>query len=325
MGTDSLRNPEDVKVELHPNRAFESGRAEERRAAQRERWALSTSASSMWTDTRKPSVPGHISHALGESTGHPANLTFARGLAVLTMGIAGAVAGQSTTGNAAEVDATWTSADVGIPDGYAPEDCSGRVTHTCLRRISSSKKLPVVVFLHGCSGPNPDAVKNFLRLGYVVVEPNSMARPERLADCAADSDKRDIMRLRFGEATYAAGALKQFLWTDVNKLILAGFSEGGAAAALYPGPEFSARIILGWTCTSPSAWWQGIRGPPHSPVLAVVGSEDPNYKNTVRAGQCPVEGRPNSKSVVIKGAFHNVLTDWETWPVVKNFLERATR
>jgi hypothetical protein len=37
MGTDALRNPEDLEVELHPNNAFESGRtAMRRRAAQRE-------------------------------------------------------------------------------------------------------------------------------------------------------------------------------------------------------------------------------------------------------------------------------------------------
>ena len=248
-----------------------------------------------------------------------------RWLAIVTIGIAGSVTGQDTSGNVAEVDVTWTRADVGIPDEYTSEDCAGRVTHACLSRVRSSRKLPVVVFLHGCSGPNPDAVKNFLRLGYVVVEPNSMARPGRVVDCASDSDKRDIMKLRFAEATYAAAMLKRYGWVDAKKLVLAGFSEGGGAAALYPGEEFSVRIILGWTCTSPSEWWQGIRGPQHSPVLAMVGTEDPNYKNTLHAGQCAVGGRPHSQSVMIKGAFHNILTDWETWPAVKEFLEKTTR
>ena len=246
-----------------------------------------------------------------------------RSFAILVMAIAGTVAAQAPSSNRAAVEATWTSADVGIPRGYAPEDCSGRVTHNCFRQINSKRKLLVVVFLHGCSGPNPDAVKNFLRLGYVVVEPNSMARANRIADCAGNSDKRDIMGLRFEEAEYAASMLKQFSWTDQKKLVLAGFSEGGAAAALYPGDEFGARIIMGWTCNAPYAWWQGIRGPADSPILAIVGSEDPYYKNTVLAGSCSVEGRADSQSVMIKGAFHNVLTDWETWPLVKDFLEKA--
>jgi dienelactone hydrolase len=278
----------------------------------------------MWNDICDGTVPSHTPDAMEMQTGHPGNLASMRWLAIVTLGIASSVAGQATPSNPPELDATWTGADVGIPTAYAPEDCSGRVAHTCLRQINSNRKLPVVVFLHGCSGPNPEAVKNFLRLGYVVVEPNSMARPERFVDCSS-SDKKNIMRLRFEEATYSSSMLKRLPWTDEKKLVLAGFSEGGAAAALYPGHEFSARIILGWTCSAPDPWWQGIRGLPDSPVLAVVGSEDPYYKNTVLAGHCAVEGRPDSKSIIIKGAFHNLLTDWETWPAVKDFLERATR
>lgn len=54
-----------------------------------------------------------------------------------------------------------------------------------------------------------------------------------MVDCAVGSDKKRIMGLRFEEAAYAAKMLKDLPWVDGNKLILAGFSEGGVTAALY--------------------------------------------------------------------------------------------
>jgi len=47
------------------------------------------------------------------------------------------------------------------------------------------------------------------------------------------------MGLRFQEAAYVK-VLKGLPWVDEKKLILAGFSEGGVAAALYSGNEYAA-------------------------------------------------------------------------------------
>ena len=135
------------------------------------------------------------------------------------------------------------------------------------------------------------------------------------------SDKKQILHMRFEEAAYAARSLKALPWVDERRLILAGHSEGGVTAALYPGDEYAARIILGWTCTSGDSWWSGIRGPSKTPVLAVVGSEDHYYRNKYNAGHCSVAGRPNSKSVVLKGSGHDIFPLPQTWAAIEEFLK----
>ena len=158
--------------------------------------------------------------------------------------------------------------------------------------------------MHGYSGPNLVVVGDFLKLGYVTVAPHSLARARRRVHCAVGSDKKRIMGLRFQEAACAATMLKDLPWVDANKLILAGFSEGGVTAALFSGNEYAARIILGWTCTGGESWWNGIRGSSNTPVLSVVGSSDHYYQNKSNAGQCRVYNRPKSKSVVLENSGH---------------------
>jgi len=60
-------------------------------------------------------------------------------------------------------------------------------------------------------------------------------------------------------------------WADPARLVLAGYSQGGIAAALYDGPEFKARIIIAWPCqlrsSGPSGPETGVRG--EGPVVLV--------------------------------------------------------
>ena len=246
-----------------------------------------------------------------------------RSIVLVLVAISGITACQTTSVGGSDVQLTWQDAFVAIPDSYRSEHCSGRATTDCLQRLDRTRKLPVVVYMHGCSGPNLVVVGDFLKLGYVTVAPNSLARARRTVDCAVGSDKKRIMGLRFQEAAYAAKMLKDLPWVDGNKLILAGFSEGGVAAALYSGNEYAARIILGWTCTGGEAWWSGIRGPSKTPVLSIVGSNDHYYQNKYNAGQCRVYNRPKSKSIVLKGAGHDVVSLTDTWIAVEEFLKTA--
>jgi hypothetical protein len=104
-----------------------------------------------------------------------------------------------------------------------------------------------------------------------------------------------------------------------------GFSEGGTSTALYPGDEYAAKVILGWTCTSSDPWFNGIRGPSKSPVLAVVGSEDHYYKNNSNSGHCSVSGRPQSRSIIIKGGPHDITWLPDTSIALEEFLKAVTQ
>jgi dienelactone hydrolase len=228
---------------------------------------------------------------------------------------------QTTSIGGSDVQSTWQDAAVGIPDALRGQECSGRATTDCLQKLNPGTRLPVVVYMHGCSGPNLGVVTDIKNLGYVTVAPNSLARARRTVDCAVGSDKKRIMGLRFQEAEYAAKALRGLAWVDQSKLILAGFSEGGVTAALYSGDEYAARIILGWTCTSADSWWNGIRGPSTTPVISVVGANDHYYQNRSNAGQCRLSSRPKSKSIVLKGTGHEVIYFTQTWTAVDEFLK----
>jgi dienelactone hydrolase len=225
----------------------------------------------------------------------------------------------------AKVRPTWEAASVGVPDRYAGDGCAGRVGISCIERFAPQGKLPVVVYMHGCNGPNSAVVDRFMNLGYVVVAPNSLARDGRRVDCAVGSDKKPIMRLRFEEAAYAASQLNALPWVDGSRLVLAGFSEGGVTAALYPGEEYAARIILGWTCRSGDSWWNGIRGRSKAPVLAVVGTADHYYQNNSNTGSCSITRGGPSRSVALKGAGHDVVSLPETWEAAERFLKDVLR
>lgn len=243
---------------------------------------------------------------------------------VILFGVAvfGLAACQTMKAEGPEVAATWKGAEVAIPRGNGPDECAGHVEVSCLAKLTPPKSLPVVVYAHGCTGHNYGMVEKFMALGYVAVAPSSFRRSNRKADCAPMSDKQHIMRMRFEEMQYAAQQLKQLPWVDKNAMVLAGFSEGGVTAALYPGDEYVGRIILGWTCRSSSAWWSGISGPRKAPVLAIVGAGDSYYRGNTNSGKCSVDGRPNSASLVVD-AGHNVEALPESWQAIEGFLRTA--
>ena len=99
-----------------------------------------------------------------------------RSIVLVLVAISGITACQTTSVGGSDVQLTWQDAVVAIPDAYRSEHCSGRATTDCLERLDPTRKLPVVVYMHGCSGPTPVVVGDFLKLGYVTVAPNSLAR-----------------------------------------------------------------------------------------------------------------------------------------------------
>ena len=186
-------------------------------------------------------------------------------------------------------------------------------------KIKPKARLPVVVFLHGCTGYGhytTPVAEFFLSTGAVVVAPNSMNRPGRVAMCATDNMAYRAT-LRKAEARHAAEKLAKLSWVDTKRMILAGQSEGGNSVASYSGDEFTAHIITGTSCRHNGG---SVSAPAGVAVLAIKGAEDTTYPE----GQCAV-GRTyrGSRSIVIPDKGHMVLTSKEAQVAILEFLSEC--
>lgn len=170
---------------------------------------------------------------------------------VLLLNPAGAASGR-------QAQSAWSGGRLYVP---APLSASGLPCESppdgrCAGAIKPGRH-PVIVFLHGCDGlRTPHA---FLLPDAIVVAPDSFAAGARCTFAWRWSGA-----LREARLAHIAGALERLrsaAWADPSRLLLAGYSHGAQIAAIYPGHEFKARIIIAWTCHSPfTPELNGIRG-----------------------------------------------------------------
>src|SRR5579871_1889869 len=87
-------------------------------------------------------------------------------------------AGLEGGATASSVAMTWEHATVYLPDSFFPTTPGG---------IQLDRRLPVVIYLHGCTGityTHDAAWGRFIKsLGFIAVMPDSMARPGRRSNC----------------------------------------------------------------------------------------------------------------------------------------------
>lgn len=203
------------------------------------------------------------------------------------------------------------------PEGY--RELTGSWLDAAASRIKPGTRWPVVVFLHGCNGFGHYTVpvaEYYLEAGAIVVAPNSMNRPGRVAMCGAGRMAYRVS-LRKQEARYAAERLAALPWIDEGRIILAGHSEGGNSVASYSGDEFAAHIITGINCRHNGG---AVSAPAGTPVLAIKGADDYLYPD----GRCSVwRTVGGSRSMVIPGAGHMVVTSEEAKSAIHGFLVRC--
>lgn len=250
------------------------------------------------------------------------------------LGAGQAQGGSDTKGNS--VAATWDKAEVlisgslvGSDRPYVKGQRYGTAALADHEILNSQRDVPVVVAMSGSGGDMADLeafAKSMMDLGLVVVIPNSRARGADWIDCwrrdCGERLARKSLGLRIEEAEYAYRKLMEFPWASKSKSALMGFSWGGMTTAIYPRDDFSARVILAWTCRTRNwAWLDGILGSSDTPVFAAVAARDPLYKSPpwVRR-QCPTDGRPDSKSLLIDAGIHNVMELLEVKQAVHKFL-----
>jgi len=168
-----------------------------------------------------------------------------------------------------ELRRTWDQAEIRLDLG-GDLAVFGRLadprTKAVLARIPAGRKLPVVVYLHGCAGLKWSRGEAFFerlaRAGYVLVAPDSFARSYRPKMCGSANAWKDAVRN--SEIRFAAEQLAGLPWADQDKLVLMGHSEGGEIVAAYPGEEFKARIVSAAFC------WRGIDSPGETLAISVA-------------------------------------------------------
>lgn len=173
-------------------------------------------------------------------------------------------------------------------------------------------RLPVVVFLHGCSGDLAGMPEKFVKRGFIVAAPQSFARPDRPVSCGDIGP--ETIRWRQEEARWTIDHLSGLPWVDGHGMAVVGASEGGLAVAQFASApkDLAAFVILGWTCTDrENIDFDGVRVPAGKPVYAAIGDLDPAVASGRTGGTCQraLAGRPGSRSITIRGLAHEVPAD----------------
>lgn len=197
-----------------------------------------------------------------------------------------------------------------------------------LASLPEGKRLPVLVFLHGCTGIQLEegTVEELApKAGFAVVFPDSFARKVRERNCNlgdySDGQFPAAYPYRWAEAEYVRARLAEAAWVDQDRVVLGGFSEGGIATALYERGSYAGYLVMGWTCHSPRPRIAGLRVPTTAPLLTVVMVRDPRTDWPGWRGDCGAwMASAAARSLVIDGAGHGVQSHPEARRAVRDFL-----
>jgi dienelactone hydrolase len=228
--------------------------------------------------------------------------------------------------SAAAQEEAWNAGRIFVPASLTQNGlaCASQIGGKCMDRIEEGRH-PVILFMHGCNATQRP--KALLELGAIVVAPNSFWQGERCTLNAAETAK--LLSGRANDLADGVKHLKAAPWADPKQLLLAGYSQGGIAAALYDGPEFKARIVIAWPCqprsSGPSGPEEGVHG--QGPVLAIQSRNDEFYKHLNIEGDCgpEISGRPGSRSVLIPGNTHEIMDHAATRDAIAAFVPEALR
>jgi dienelactone hydrolase len=231
----------------------------------------------------------------------------------------------------AQVRITWERAYVLLPVA-ADRLVGGRMDEAFVREelaaLPAGRKLPAVLYLHGCSGLAPgnfDYMHLLAGEGYAVLAPDSFARPGRPKTCDPRRHRgipgapfARVAAMRQEEIRYGLERMRGLAWVDAERLFLMGHSQGGAAVAAFPNPGFRGVIISGSTCQ------YGLNAPEGTPVLAVYSEKDPWLRNRSPRG-CGEWGFVYQRPIefhLFPGSAHNLAGDARARALIRGFLRR---
>lgn len=210
--------------------------------------------------------------------------------------------------NPAEMRRAWDAAIVYVP-GNNQTAVESTTTELQQGKLDWARKVPVVIYMHGCSGVWSGThlrAKLLAENGFVVVAPASLARKKYPQSCDVDDYTagmyRQTLKMRQTDAGYAIEQVRKLPFVDGERIVLMGLSQGGITAATFqPQNEqqkVRARIIEGWTCHDNWPEYHGMRAPASEPVLALIGTDDPWFQD-VSQGNCQPFLNPENGSVSV--------------------------
>ena len=248
------------------------------------------------------------------------------------------LSGCSVMNEYSDLEKTWYYGKI-----FIPELKNNKINTFLIEDLDKSKnipdrELPLVLYLHGCTGlGNFDLLNKIAEEGFVVIAPDSFARKFRPLQCdpinKTGGRNLFVYDFRSAEIMYALEKIADLSWIDFNNLFIFGVSEGAVATSLFRGAVFNGRIITQWTCKG-APLIEGIDAPTNEPILSIIREGDPYYKssNTIgQSGNCGdyFNGRPNSKSIILPiqtgDLAHDVLTDKNVFIIIKTFLNMQKR
>jgi poly(3-hydroxybutyrate) depolymerase len=216
----------------------------------------------------------------------------------------------------ADIASTWTQARVYLPR---------MPSHVKPADISLARKIPTVVYVHGCTGLGPgDArwARTLNSAGYAVVAPDSFARSYRWANCDPKTHLGGAFfeagTMRQEEIENALKMLRDSPWVDERNIFLMGHSEGGGAVARWQEGGFKAEIISGNRCQG------GLSAPTKIPVLVIAFVHDPWDGNYHRTCGIRFAGRESASELLLPGTGHDTSQSPEAQRAVLDFLRAHT-
>ena len=223
----------------------------------------------------------------------------------------GEIAGDGWVHTNASLAATVDQADVCLPAAAT----GGKIYSGKFKDIPKLQgaRVPTILFLHGSSGLTLKAIGEWqlwlCGLGYASIAPNSFMLPGHVTyKSPIDKDSYErIHVLRASEIGPSLSALKSQTWVDVNRLVLAGTSEGAVPVARYSGEEFMARMLFAWSCET-NYFVKSAQNSfeANRPVLNVISASDPFFSksnswlgNPEAQGHCGAALAGNSRASVL--------------------------
>jgi dienelactone hydrolase len=221
-----------------------------------------------------------------------------------------------------DVGKSWEKAEVFVPGNFFTSVPS---------RVSVEKPLPVVIYMHACTGisKHDSQWANFIKgLGFIAILPDSMARPGRKPNCNPVTKRVGFFpqayAMRQEEISYAVEQIKKSPWADTKNIFLMGHSEGGQAVARTRLSVFRGIIISGWGCThAKNPNFDGIFAPLETPILTLEWNGDPWRVGTPVEGSCANKfgERKKARQILFSGSQHDTYEQNEARDAVAKFLK----
>ncbi len=203
-----------------------------------------------------------------------------------------------------------------------------RESEAALAAIPAGVRVPLVLYAHGCAGPDADLAewgRVLADAGYAMLAPDGAASGGPAPACRADRlyGPRDLPRFaqREVELRYAIGQAATLPWVTPERIVVLGFDHGAVVAAGWREPPLAGYIVTGWTCTSPDVR-RGLTTPLDRAVLAIRWAEDPLFRDPAWNGDCgaTLDPRPG-RSLVLEGRGHSTAPSPEAREAVLRFLQ----